>query len=56
MVKKSINYHYRQSYNYQANFNIGFWRIDVRGAPDAGVGGLNVPSVTIGQICSMNML
>lgn len=45
-----------QSYQYRAYFNIGAWRIDVLGGPDAGVGGPNYPTVTLGHICSMDIV
>lgn len=45
-----------QTYNYRAWYNYGAWRIVVRGAPDAGVGGNNTPTVALGHICSMSML
>lgn len=44
------------TYNWQNYFNIGAWRIYVRGANDAGVGGLNYPVVYLGHICSMSMI
>lgn len=45
-----------QSYQYRAYFNIGAWRIDVLGGPDAGVGGPNYQTVTMGHICSMRIV
>lgn len=44
-----------QSYNWLTYFNVGAWQIHVPGGPDAGVGGMNVPAVTLGQICSMSI-
>jgi hypothetical protein len=44
-----------QSYNWLTYFNVGAWQIHVPGGPDAGVGGVNVPAVALGQICSMSI-
>lgn len=44
-----------QPYNWEAYFNLGAWNITIDGT-DSGVGGLNVPTVALGHICSMRII
>lgn len=41
---------------WDTDFNFGLWRIEVPGHDDLGVGGENVPYVTLGHICDQDLI
>ncbi|WP_339539515.1 hypothetical protein [Pseudomonas sp. RA_5y_Pfl1_P24] len=43
-------------YNWATTFNFGGWRIELEEFPGVGVGGDNVPYVTLGHICTQDIL
>ncbi|KUJ00888.1 hypothetical protein [Vibrio sp. MEBiC08052] len=50
-----IAYVYNSKVTYRTGFDAGLWRILVPGT-SIGVGGSNVPGVTLGHICTQNVL
>lgn len=43
-------------YNWRTTFNFGGWRIDLEEFPGVGVGGDSVPYVTLGHICTQDII
>ena len=43
-------------YQWEVEYNLGHWSIQVQDKEDSGVGGYNVPNVSFAQICYQNML
>ncbi|MBV7545045.1 hypothetical protein KW849_01815 [Pseudomonas sp. PDM26] len=43
-------------YQWEVEYNLGHWSIQVQDKEDSGVGGYNVPNVSFAQICYQQML
>ena len=43
------------AYNWDTTFNFGGWRIELDEFPGVGVGGDNVPYVSLGHICTQDI-
>ena len=49
---------YQQGYlnKWRADYNVGWWRIEITGTPDIGIGGDNYPFVVLGHICDQTLI
>ncbi|WP_417884499.1 hypothetical protein [Vibrio rumoiensis] len=55
LFTKQVAYVYNSKVTYRTGFDAGLWRILVPGT-SIGVGGANVPGVTLGHICTQDVL